>query len=775
MVTALEESKKTSSIDSSFPVELPEDVDLFLPQGEFETKVSRVFKELLSQKRVEKDAADNQKEFEMLNVTSKPGQSFVDALKAGTAEPIRSRVEMDLATRNKMLTDNLDVTYKSTTSPLLDLFTELEKVVDGDRLFELLEASWSENPLATLKLVWNARSIHLGKGEQDSFYKCLSWMKNDHPVTVLQNLQWLYRGVIEKKVKKDEDAIVLVEKDLDDDLDNPDVLHGVSHGYWKDLLNILVLAASNALSASADVHDVLHKPNVKPRLEKRKFDSLEQSKAAGLEAKQRAKDEKHNLEHARHQNVLSRLQDPFYRYLHNTVARLFAQQLKTDRALLDSGTKEDKAKISLVAKWAPSLEGFHDKHTIIASSIAEALFPRDRYPEEDSRETYLKKAREAYRAQFISPLRRELDVVERKISAEAFEVINYSKVPSIAMNNYKDLFAKKDLEHYAKYIERVAAGKSKISGAVLTPATLIQQVRSSDYSRSTTTAEGLVKAKVAELMMKTIDGQWASLIQRIKDNGTLSSTMAVCDVSGSMMSPNFPDGTVPLDSSLGLSLLIAEVTAEPFGGCMITFSENPTTHAVGGLKDKRSLSGKINSMMNVGWGMNTDFTAVFERLILPIAIKNKVKAEEMVKQVIVFSDMQFDSAQGGNDNKHGSNFWESSFDRIQRKYKEAGYEMPRLIFWNLAGGRSGGTAPKPVTKDEENCLIVSGYSQAMLKMFLDNGSFNEANEEEMEIEEVNVDEEGEVETKTVKKKPDPMSGLWKAIGHKAYDMLKVFD
>lgn len=68
--------------------------------------------------------------------------------------------------------------------------------------------------------------------------------------------------------------------------------------------------------------------------------------------------------------------------------------------------------------------------------------------------------------------------------------------------------------------------------------------------------------------------------------------------------------------------------------------------------------------------------------------------------------------------------------------------------------------------------MVSGYSQAMLKMFLDNGSFEEELEEEIEV---TKDENGELLVREAKKKVNLMSGLWKAIGHKAYDMLRVVD
>ena len=781
-----ETRKPTSSLASSFPCELPEDKSLFLLSADFEQYVARTLADL----KANKEVASSETLLAQLSVNQVDGEKFVDALRDASPTPKASDVEEALAAHNKTLTDNRDVTYKSTNSALLDLFTELEKVVSGDRLKELLDAAWKEDPLATLKIIWNARSIHLGKGEQESFYKCLGWMKNGHPVTVISNLQWLYRSVIEKKIKKDdEDAMVIVEKDEgENESDGFDVLHGVSHGYWKDLLNVLVLAANNGLEVGSDTRGILHKKNVPPKLKKRKrwetksdleadhlVDAKDRVDVASISYQELAKERKHALEHKRHENVLKLFEGPFYRCLHFSIARLFARQLQIDKKLLESEDSLNKLNISLAAKWAPSLEGFHDKHTLIATSIAEILYPRNRFSPEDSRELYLRRAREAYRAHYLAPLRRQLDVVERKITEEAFDKINYSKVPSLAMDAYKDLFVKKDFEHYEKYIEKVAAGKSRISGAVLLPGSLVHQARekgSRGYS-TTKSAKALMEAKMASVLSKTLDGQWASLVKRIKDNGSLSSTMAVCDVSGSMTGPSFPDQTCPLDHSIGLSLLIAEVTEKPFGGCIISFSSNPTVHSVGGSDDKRSLEDKVRRLERSHWEMNTDFVAVFERLILPMAIRHKIKPEDMVKQVMVFSDMQFDAAEQGyyQSNKKADQ-WDSSFDRIKRKYKEAGYEVPRLIFWNLAGGRHG-VGPKPVTKDEGNCLMVSGYSQGMLKMFLDKGAFEE--EEEEELEEIIKDEDGKVTTETVKKKVDPMSGVWKAIGHKAYDMLKVVD
>ena len=42
------------------------------------------------------------------------------------------------------------------------------------------------------------------------------------------------------------------------------------------------------------------------------------------------------------------------------------------------------------------------------------------------------------------------------------------------------------------------------------------------------------------------------------------------------MSPTLPDdGTTPLDSSISLSVLIAQVTEPPFNDAIISFSEQP--------------------------------------------------------------------------------------------------------------------------------------------------------------------------------------------------------
>ncbi|MCJ1409857.1 hypothetical protein MMC19_003941 [Ptychographa xylographoides] len=765
-----------SSMDSTFPVLLPAISTTFLSDDAFSKRIHELLSSSFTNStgtegaiaELDLDRADEPTKVTPRSLSSEIHSlsTFMEALATATLTPKRD--SLDTSADNRMFTENHGIAHISTRSSLLDLFSELEKTLSGERLQELLEAAWQEDSLTTLKIIWNARSIHLGKAEQDSFYRCIGWMKSQHPETILTNLPWLYRPTIEKKVKvADDDAAVLIERDEKSDEDFI-MQYGVSHGYWKDLLNILVLAVNGSLEVLADVRQVLHAKNCQ----------------AGVSGEQ-AKARKHELERTRHEKVLKMLRTPFYHALHSTVSRHFAQQLRKDMDLLASGTSQDLKEISLAAKWAPSLESFHDKHTFVVSSIAEALFPQEKFGEpDDSRELYLRRARELYRRLTLSPLRKALEVVERDVSAETFKNINYAKVPSVAMDNYKDLFAEKDFEGFEKYINRVAEGKSRISGAVLMPGNLVHQAREAATGKpAKRSAKRMLQTRTAEILGKTLDGQWEALVQRIKDNGKLTSSIAVCDVSFSMTSPTFPDGTTPIDTAVGLSLLLAEVTQPPFGGTFIGFSETPQVYAVGGPDDKRSFQQKVDYILQSQWGMSTDFTAVFERLILPMAIKHGLKQADMVKQVFVFSDMQFNSAQAGS--------LETAYERIRRKYAAAGYEMPTLVFWNLAGGRAGynnnnngygdPVAPKPVEKDTQGTMLVGGYSQGMMKMFLDNGQFgDEGEDEEEEVSEEVVGEgedgqEGLVEIKTKKRKVDPMAGMFKAIGHPAYSMLKVVD
>ena len=745
----------------------------------------------------------------------KRASRLVDAL---TSDHRANHDEHTLAGENKTLTENADVAFASAGQPLVDAFYELKG--DAVDVEAMLNESWAFDGEATLKIIFNARSIHLGKADREAAYKALGWLYHYHPQTLLANLIWLARPVIEKKVKKHEEPKRKDEedvkektggkgldkkekdKDADDDfemveraeeketpapVDTPalvlsaadaplaanttqsDVKYGVAHGYWKDLANILLLAVSSELHPKARVDSILKVDNRKSsHPSAREWDK---DKASTI------RHDRQNDRHKRFEGMLGKEDTPF-KALHLTIARLFASQLRADIAALN-GKGKSKSAISLAAKWCPSPGESHDKQTFIVSSIAEILFSPDEVCPEGTdpadRLTYLKHARLALRTKILSPLRKHLAIVERDITSGTFASIKYERLPSLAMNRYSGVFLSKDEQRFSDYLERVASGTSRVSGAVLLPSVLVSKAKGQANGYLQPVAQ---KAKGIKQLaeQRLLDGQWKTLVQRIKDSGKIESAMAVCDVSGSMSSPRLADGTCPMDSAIGLSLLLAEVVEEPFGGHFITFSESPSVQSVGGAKDKRSFAEKVSYIMASPWGMNTNFVAVFEQLILPLAIKHNLRKEEMVKMVFVFSDMQFDAAETYT---YMTERWTTSYERIKKRFADAGYDMPGLVFWDLAEGRKGA----PVQANESGVSLVSGYSQGMMKMFLDGSLFkDQVDEEVVDEEKAGGDEEdadgddGMVDVHVAKKvKKDPLATVRKAISHPAYAMLKVVD
>lgn len=659
------------------------------------------------------------------------------------------------ATENLTLTDNSGITNASTLSPTLDLFTELSSLRRPD-LAQLLADAWATNSLETLRIIWSARSIPRGKGEKEAWTRAAAWLAEKHPQTLLRNLEWVVRptDLVPKKRKAEEAMdegdgdLCEVEEEEEREV-NPSTAR--SHGYYKDLLNLVVLSslplASTSTGSELSVEgDFTRIPGFILDPSSPYAVSRSKQKKGGAEVAKDApskEDAKFALAQRLEQSLAT--EGGFHRALHVTVARIFALQLQADLAALQSSTelraagKEDDARIvegpiSLAAKWAPSEGAFHDRLTRLASTIAECLtpLPSPRTP------SSLVHSLSVYRTTYLVPLRAHLELVERKMSANEWTSISYSRVPSIAMDKNKKLFAKRDPEGFKAFLLRVAEGKSTISGAALTPASLLMQA---DRAKD-------VEAEVVE-------AQWRTLVQSVRDAGKLSRCLAVADVSGSMEGPQFADGTTPIHSSLALSILVAQVTEPPFSNAVISFSESPHFIDLSG----STLQEHSAQIEKQGMGYNTDFALVF-RILLARAVEAKVAKEEMVSRIFVFSDMEFDTAQTAKGD------YATHHAIIRREFEEAGYELPELVYWNLAA-RSG-KGSKPVTANEEGTALVSGYSAAMVKVFLEGGEWEVEGEEWEEVL-------GEGETKKVRKPMDPLAVMRKAVGHESFAGLKVFD
>ncbi|VVB14791.1 unnamed protein product [Arabis nemorensis] len=347
-----------------------------------------------------------------------------------------------------------------------------------------------------------------------------------------------------------------------------------------------------------------------------------------------------------------------------------------------------------LSKWCPSIDSCFDRATLICESIAKKLFPRESFPEYEGVEEahYAYRVRDRLRKQVLVPLRKTLQLPEVYMGASDWNSLPYNRVASVAMKSYKEIFLKRDAERFQQYLEDARSGKTKIAAGAVLPHEIIGELNGGDGGQ------------VAEL-------QWKRMVDDMRKKGSLTNCIAISDVSGSMR------GT-PMEVAVALGLLVSESSEDPWRGKLITFSENPELHLVKGDDLRR----KTEFVRRMEWDMNTDFQKVFD-LILKVAVEGRVKPEEMIKRVFVFSDMEFDQARVKQYRRYGGCYqernggWETDYEAIMRKYRENGYgeAVPEIVFWNL---RNSGCTP--VTGSEKGVALVSGFSKNLIKMFLDN-------------------------------------------------------
>lgn len=79
--------------------------------------------------------------------------------------------------------------HSTTTSKRLDLFFKTVRGITEQNLTPLLEASWSEDPLDTLKLLFYTRDCRGGKGERAIFHHGMHWLIDHSPESFIKNVE----------------------------------------------------------------------------------------------------------------------------------------------------------------------------------------------------------------------------------------------------------------------------------------------------------------------------------------------------------------------------------------------------------------------------------------------------------------------------------------------------------------------------------------------------------------------------------------------------------
>ena len=97
-------------------------------------------------------------------------------------------------------------------------------------------------------------------------------------------------------------------------------------------------------------------------------------------------------------------------------------------------------------------------------------------------------------------------------------------------------------------------------------------------------------------------------------------------------------------------------------------------------------------------------------MVLNTAIRNHVPQDDMPKNIIVISDMEFDQARDYSV-RHQSNT--TLMENIAHKWQNSGYQMPHLIYWNV----NARTNNIPML-GKDAISFVSGFSPSIFQTIM---------------------------------------------------------
>ena len=335
--------------------------------------------------------------------------------------------------------------------------------------------------------------------------------------------------------------------------------------------------------------------------------------------------------------------------------------------------------ISILAKWMPRCKASSKQTRHYAQILRNGLLMTERKYQHT-----------------LANLSRYLLVVEQQMTEGKWDEIDYQRVPSRANLRYNSAFLRHDEERRRAFLGAVEKGEAKINASVLFPHDIVHQ-----YGRS-----GGVDSNLEVL--------WSNLPDTVQGCG---NTIVVADGSGSMSVRVGNTGVSALEVANSLAIYFAERSSGQFKNQYITFSEHPQ---LVDLSNGKNLREKLRIAYAHNEVANTNIEAVFD-LILTTAVSKCMSQSDLPANILIISDMEFDGC--ATTNAASRDRWGYSravpptprlFEVIAQRYAEAGYQIPRMVFWNV----NSRTGTIPVKENDLGVALVSGFSPNIVNMVM---------------------------------------------------------
>jgi hypothetical protein len=315
--------------------------------------------------------------------------------------------------------------------------------------------------------------------------------------------------------------------------------------------------------------------------------------------------------------------------------------------------------------------------------------------------------------EWVACFRRGYGIAESFIGCRQIKQIRLRGAPSMHLSLWGSrIHERHNPEGYKRFKEeaimRLKEGRKGVNASQLMPHELLRDVESGN--------------SLAEL-------QLLSIIQQTKVPDSVM-IMPIIDVSGSMSGP-------PMEVAVAMGIVAAycQSPESPFYRMFMTFDEKPSLYSLPPLLfEEPTALGKIASCIrDKPWGGSTNFFASMKLMLQELDRASAAGGggggaaadEARTPIVMVFTDMQFDEADGGG-------AYETCFESVERMFAERGVPMPLVVFWNVRGTPSSLAAAAAAPTAKRNVVMLSGFSADLMQDFfsmLSSGQFRSAQEE----------------------------------------------
>lgn len=325
---------------------------------------------------------------------------------------------------------------------------------------------------------------------------------------------------------------------------------------------------------------------------------------------------------------------------------------------------------SLLGKWMPSENASSEKTKRIANELRVKL--------NLSHRNYRKT---------LSLLRKRINIVERLMSENRWDEIEFDKIPSRAGHLYKNAFARRDILR-EKYRAFVDDENTKVNADTLYPYEVVQSAIKAQFLNPNAPER------------KVIEKYWNNLPNYFENNGNVSNIMCVVDTSASMRLLRGKT-VAPIDVAISLGMYCAERSKDPFHNYYISFSRFPKLIHITGT----DFVDKVMRIYKENLCENTNIQGVFE-LLKRISLTSGVEKEDIPETIVIISDMQMDHISYNNfDTK-------TDMELIREDWEFAGLKMPKLVYWNV-------NAKKDTILDSgDDVTFVSGFSPVIFEQVI---------------------------------------------------------